>query len=77
METKHSFGSLFSVPDLRDYKATTAEQSFPEEFNLEMPAVKNQGSVGSCVAHSLSTATEYFNKKETGIDLKMSTIHTV
>ena len=26
-----------------------------------MPSVKNQGSVGSCVAHSIATVIEYFN----------------
>lgn len=72
-ENNHYFGSLFSIPDFRDYKAVASKQLFPEEYSLTMPAVKNQGSVGSCVAHSLSTATEYFNKKETGTDLKMST----
>ena len=72
-ENKQYLGSLFSIPDLRDYRAVTSEQAFPEEFALEMPKVKNQGSVGSCVAHSLSTATEYFNKKETGTNIDMST----
>lgn len=72
-ETKHYFGSLFSIPDLRDYRAVASEQEFPEEYALEMPNVKSQGTVGSCVAHSLATATEYFNKKETGTDLTMST----
>ena len=73
LENKHYFGSLFSIPDLRDYRATTSKVDFPDAYQLTMPEVKNQGQVGSCVAHSLSTVTEYFNKKETGRDTKMST----
>lgn len=70
---KFELGSLFSIPDLRDYIATTSETVFPESFELNMPRVKNQGSVGSCVAHSLATVVEYFTKKETSKSVKMST----
>ena len=66
-------GSLFSIPDLRDYVAKSNVNEFPETFELSMPEVKNQGAVGSCVAHSLATATEYFNTKETNTTIKMST----
>jgi C1A family cysteine protease len=66
-------GALFSKPDVRDYVATTKLLKFPEEFELKMPKVKSQGAVGSCVAHSLSTVVEYFNKKETGRYREMST----
>ena len=67
-------GALPSVPDMRDYVGKTSKDTFPNEFELsEMPAVKNQGYVGSCVAHALSTATEYFNEKETGKFTEMST----
>lgn len=66
-------GSLFSIPDLRDYVAKSSVNEFPETFELSMPEVKNQGAVGSCVAHSLATATEYFNTKETNTTIKMST----
>lgn len=66
-------GSLFSVPDLRDYVAKSPTHEFPESFELSMPEVKSQGSVGSCVAHSLATAAEYFNTKETNTTLKLST----
>lgn len=70
---EHSLGSLFSIPDFRDYKATSSVTEFPETFELSMPEVKNQGSVGSCVAHSLATTAEYFNIKETGTPIKLST----
>ena len=73
MENEFVCGSLYSIPDLRDYIATTSKTEFPEKFQLTMPRVKNQGAVGSCVAHSLATITEYFDKKETGKTQKMST----
>ena len=66
-------GALFSKPDVRDYVASTTLSEFPVEFELDMPKIKNQGSVGSCVAHSLSTIAEYFNEKETGKYEEMST----
>lgn len=73
-EKKHSLGSLFSVPDLRDYRASASHTvDLPTSFELRMPEVKNQGSVGSCVAHAVALVTEYFNKKETGKKVKMST----
>ena len=73
-EKTHSLGSLFSIPDLRDYKASASmTKEIPASFVLKMPDVKNQGSVGSCVAHAVATVTEYYSKKETGKRVKMST----
>jgi C1A family cysteine protease len=66
-------GALFSKPDVRDYTAYTKLSDFPAEFELDMPKVKSQGSVSSCVAHALSTIVEYFNEKETGKYEEMST----
>ena len=73
MSKNHGMGSIFSELDLRDYQAIATSREFPEEFKIKITQVKNQGSVGSCVAHSLSTVTEYFNKIETGRYLEMST----
>lgn len=73
MSKELSFGALFSKPDVRDYTAATTLSEFPVEFELDMPKVKNQGAVGSCVAHSLSTVVEYFNQKESGKYTQMST----
>ena len=72
-----AYGAIESDPDIRDYRIATAtineaRESFPNEFELEMPAVKNQGSVGSCVAHSLATVIEYYNKKQHNEDIEMS-----
>ena len=66
-------GALFPKPDVRDYVAHAGLSELPDEFELDMPKVKNQMSVGSCVAHSLSTIVEYFNEKETGKYEEMST----
>lgn len=72
-----AFGAIESDPDIRDYRIATstvneAREAFPNEFELEMPTVKNQGSVGSCVAHSLATVIEYYNKKQHNEDIEMS-----
>ena len=72
-----ALGAIESDPDIRDYRIARAtvkeaKPTFPEEFELDMPSVKNQGSVGSCVAHSLSTVIEYYNKKQHNEDIEMS-----
>ena len=79
LEEEFGKGALSKV-DIREYSASfspcgaSAEPvEFPEEFELKMPAVKNQGVIGSCVAHSLSTVIEYFNELQEGSYVKMST----
>ena len=69
-----SLGALFSKKDVRDYMidCATAPAEFPKEFELKMPKVKNQGSVGSCVAHSIATVIEYFNKLQHNDNEEMS-----
>ena len=64
MNTEFVMGALFSKPDVRDFVASTTQREFPESFELVLPKVKNQGNVGSCVAHSISTVIEYFTEKE-------------
>lgn len=70
-----AFGAIFSGVDVRDYKmvcsATTYD--FPEEFELQTVRIKNQGAVGSCVAHAMSSIMEYFNNKQNGDPTEMST----
>lgn len=68
-------GAIFSGVDVRDYKGVCCAntQEFPKEFELSMPDVKNQGNVGSCVAHALSTVVEYYNKHQHNMTDKMST----
>lgn len=72
-----TFGAIESNPDIRDYRIDRvtikeAKPAFPKEFELDMPRVKNQGKVGSCVAHSLSIVIEYYNKKQYNEDTEMS-----
>lgn len=74
-EIKNVTGALFSPIDVRDYRLACVgnESEFPEEFELEMPKVKNQSSISSCVAHSIAITVEYFNMKQHNNDAKMST----
>lgn len=59
------FSNLVSPYDVRDYKlATVTDTEFPEVFELTEVAVKDQGSVGSCVAHACSSVVEYHNKRQ-------------
>lgn len=69
-----ALGAQASNPDLRDYRiaTTSLENIFPEEFELMMPPVKNQGSVGSCVAHSIALVAEYYNKNQYNLDTELS-----
>ena len=66
MDYIESCGAILSPLDVRDYKVACAvsAEEFPEEFELQMPEVKNQGSVGACVAHSITTTIEYFSRAQ-------------
>ncbi len=68
-------GALFSPIDVRDYRLAyvSNESEFPEEFELQMGKVKNQGRVGSCVAHSIAETIEYFNITQNNDSKTMST----
>ena len=72
-------GAIFSPKDVRDYSvACAAAAEFPKEFELDMVRIKNQGAVGSCVAHSLSEVIEYFNsvqKNESDVLFKCHFFH--
>lgn len=70
-----TFGAIKSPKDVRDYRAVcaVATSNFPAEFELAMPEVKDQGSVGSCVAHSLATVVEYFSRIQGDDNRVMST----
>lgn len=61
----HSFGVLNSPYDVRDYKfVPTGSCELPEVFELPLVTVRNQGSVGSCVAHALSSIGEYHHMRQ-------------
>lgn len=67
-------GAIFSGYDARDYRAVYAvsEKEFPKEFELKTVRIKNQGNVGSCVAHALSSIIEYYNNKQNNDPREMS-----
>ena len=56
MERK--YGCLESPIDLRDFIVSTPKIELPEAYTLEHTTIKDQGSVNSCVAHSLSSLIE-------------------
>lgn len=61
----YNFGAIASGIDLRDYriKPDTINNTSFELYDL--PPVKNQRYVNSCVAHSSSSILEWLNSKET------------
>jgi len=68
-----NFGAIPSPKDVRDYRIVCASNAtFPKRFELKMPEVKDQGLVGSCVAHAISTVIEYFSRIQDDNYSKMS-----
>ena len=62
----HFLGALKPKVDLRDYKIAAAAAEYPESYSCgDLPPVKNQRNVSSCVAHATAEILEVFNKKET------------
>ena len=71
---KHFLGALKPKVDVRDYKVAAAGAEYPESYSCEnLPPVKNQRSVCSCVAHATAAILETFNKTETGKFTPLST----
>ena len=73
---QYYLGALDPKVDLRDYsyepEVAMAANELPEEFELWTPDVKNQGAVGSCVAHTAAEIEEYFNHIEGKDNRKLS-----
>jgi C1A family cysteine protease len=62
------YGCLPAKIDLRDYKLGSFQVKLPQEFSLSnLPRVKNQKNVRSCVAHAMSSILEYFEKGKTNM----------
>lgn len=69
----YGFGAMPPKTDLRDYQVK-AGVSNVTNFELDdLPSVKNQGAINSCVAHSSSSILEWFNNKETNEHRELST----
>ena len=68
------YGAIYSGIDVRDYKMVCSAQQydFPKEFDFETVRIKDQGSIGRCVATALSSIIEYYNYKQHGDDTEMS-----
>lgn len=61
MEYEHGFGAVESGEDARDYGIAAAGQ-YPASFMLpRLPAVRHQGSIGSCAAHSCAYVNEFYD----------------
>ena len=57
------FGCLLSEIDVRDYTINSKNAQLPARFELpKYQKVKDQGNVGSCVAHALSSILEYHDR---------------
>lgn len=67
------FGVRLPKTDLRDYKVKAGVTNVTNFELGDLPKVKNQLSVSSCVAHSSSSILEWFNTKETGEYHELST----
>jgi hypothetical protein len=52
-------GARPSRKDRRDYVIAGADAPPPSSFSLTIPEIKDQGQVGSCVAHSMSYISEH------------------
>lgn len=67
-------GALAPKADVRDYRIAAAAAEYPKAWQVDyLPPVKNQKSVGSCVAHATSSILEYFDYKEIGEKITLST----
>ena len=63
----HNSGCRCPKHDIRNYKIRATSQDvkeIPAKYSCEIypDKVKNQGIVGSCVAHAVSSVLEYHNK---------------
>ena len=71
---QHILGALQPKVDKRDYSVRAAASTFPETYMCaDLPPVKNQGNVRSCVAHAIATVLETLNIMETQEFIPLST----
>ena len=69
----YGLGAEPSKTDLRDYGVKAGAVNITNFELPDLPSVKNQYSVGSCVAHATSSILEWFNKQETKEHRELST----
>ena len=71
---KAILGALKPKIDKRDYQVRAGASQLPESYICtDLPPVKNQRNVSSCVAHATAAILETLNKKETGKFIPLST----
>lgn len=65
-ENLYKLGAIPSPHDYRDYPVAKVIPmgAYPEEYMPKLTKIKNQGSVGACVAYAISTIKEYQEIKE-------------
>lgn len=73
----HCFGALEENSSILDYCGTfrTTDTELPNSFTLDekdIPDVRNQGHVSSCVAFAITNIMQVLNQKETGDREKFS-----
>ena len=68
-------GAIRSSVDARDYQVVCTSEELPPTYQVpgNLPKVKSQGAVGSCVAHALSSILEYHEEQECGQYYRLST----
>lgn len=66
-------GAIPSPTDVRDYRIATVAGDLPTEYSCEHVKIKNQGGVGSCVAHALAEVVEWHAIHEGTSDESRST----
>lgn len=61
MQSKHTFGWLPDEPDNRDYLYSPVKVQIPDSVDLriQMPAVYDQGQLGSCTANAVAGALDF------------------
>lgn len=71
---EHFLGALKPKADVRDYKIAAAAAEYPKSYICKnLPPVKNQRSVSSCVAHATAAILETLNTDETNQFVCLST----
>lgn len=65
MSIEHGTGCIQSSYDARDYVFSIASAiQIPDAYSVSISEIKDQGCVGSCVAHSVCEVLEAANKNE-------------
>ena len=68
MKNNRKYGGKPPKRDIRDYKLAKFICPLPESFSLSnLPRVKDQENVRSCVAHAMSSIMEYFEQGKTDL----------